>query len=84
MSEAEGSRFGSYGSRFWVIFRVEKVSSQDRWIMSRLAQTLQIVDSHMAARAPHLAFNTLHQFILGQVCDVYLVGLQLLFMLKYV
>ncbi|EPB75377.1 valine--tRNA ligase domain protein [Ancylostoma ceylanicum] len=47
-------------------------SSEDEWIISRLAETLKQVDDHMTDCAPHLAFSTLHSFILGSLCDVYL------------
>ncbi|RCN33653.1 Anticodon-binding domain protein [Ancylostoma caninum] len=51
---------------------VDSEHPADEWIISRLAGTLKQVDDHMSDCAPHLAFATLHSFILGSLCDVYL------------
>ncbi|EYC06097.1 hypothetical protein Y032_0078g1189 [Ancylostoma ceylanicum] len=51
---------------------VDSENPADEWIISRLAETLKQVDDHMTDCAPHLAFSTLHSFILGSLCDVYL------------
>lgn len=52
---------------------------QDRWLLSRLTSTLETVSSHMDALSPHLAFAAIHQFLLADFCDTYVVGSLVLF-----
>ncbi|GMT08839.1 hypothetical protein PFISCL1PPCAC_136, partial [Pristionchus fissidentatus] len=44
----------------------------DAWLRSRLASSLDSVDSHMRDTSIHLAFASLHQFILASLADVYI------------
>ncbi|KJH53719.1 valine--tRNA ligase [Dictyocaulus viviparus] len=64
--------FESINEKFYNMKDVDSDHPADEWIVSRLAGTLSEVDRYMTNHTPHLAFNTLYNFILHSLCDVYI------------
>lgn len=51
----------------------KSLTTMDRWILSRLAQTVKIVDEAMNVYQFHIATAALRTFFYQNMCDVYLV-----------
>lgn len=48
--------------------------SMDKWILSRLCETVNIVNNALAEYNFHLACAALRTFFYANFCDIYLVG----------
>ena len=45
---------------------------EDRWVLSRLSQTIRAVDAHLQAYNPSAAVGAARDFLWGELCDWYL------------
>lgn len=51
----------------------------DKWILSRLCKTVETVDKGLAEYNLHLACSAIRSFFYANLCDVYLVGILILY-----